>query len=186
MESCERSQIICSVGFSHLARFLRQELEEERLGGGRYPTTREFKDSAHRRPLSSPMHTAKPSRFCPMLSPPAAASSLFHCHHSPEILLPLSKMMITRASYLVFPGTTLSLSNIPNPGASMSFPRTSSFLSCRLSRHSIPSDLLSQRLPMRHMFWMGGHLASDPWSQLSLDTRSLNDPQIHRPLQLQN
>lgn len=95
-------------------------------------------------------------------------------------------MMITRAPYLVFPGTTLSLSNIPNPGASLSFLRTSSFLSCRLSRHSILSDLLPQRLPVRCMFWMGGNLASDPRSQLSPDTLSLNDPQIHRPLQLQN
>lgn len=179
MESYERSQIICSVGFSHLARFLRQELEEERLGGALSHDTGIRGQRSQKASFFPHEHTAKPSRSCPMLSPPAAASSLFHCHHSPEIVLRLSQMMITRASYLVFPGTTLSLSNIPNPGASLSFPRTSSFLSCKPSRHSILSNLLPQRLPMRHMFWMGGHLASDPWSQLSLDTRSLNDPQIH-------
>lgn len=78
----ERSQIICSVSFIHLARFLRQELEEERLDGALSHDTGIRGRCSQKASFFPQAHTAKSSRICPMLSSPAAAFFLFHCHLS--------------------------------------------------------------------------------------------------------
>lgn len=103
-------------------------------------------------------HSAESSWFCPTPSFSSVTFSLFHCHYSTWDTISAS-LDCGKGFPPAPPVQTSPLQLIPNPAANLGFLRTCSSLYCSLVWHSILSNLLPPRLPVRHTFWMLGRQA---------------------------
>lgn len=101
------SQIICSVSFSHLARFLRQELEKEQNRGGIIPQHWNLRTMLARGFSPHHVYIAKSLWFYSILLF-WSVTFLLHCHQS-EILLTSSPLDDHKS---ILPGLPMSASPI--------------------------------------------------------------------------